>query len=532
MQTAPEQQGAPFEARPVPLFRIDPGWPFVIAGLLLLVAGVLIPAQRDLHELRNSLAIHKAVEDRTVRQLAAYDRFLTDLDAAEPQLVNRLAASQLNLMPKDERSMLLVPTLNSTVTDWIEDSEPMVMPSTSAYPDTLLSRLATGPRRLWVLAAGAFLVFVGLMLSPSAPSAGRRARGPASPVPSHDPIAARGESGALAAAVPAAVAVAGAAAVDGSADIVANESALAVSSHEVISEVPAVENVGAIESRIESSMTTVVPATIESSEDDSVAQHAAEVVEAIAAVEAPALASIESIEPAFVGAADAESLEESLEESLAESLAEVVAVEAEAETIVSDEAIVEVKPVIEHHVAAGIADEAESNLESELEQEAEHGAEHGAEHEAEHEAEHGAEHEAEHGAEHGAESSFGVELDGEVDVDAEIEDEIEAEMDSDSEVEVDAFARADHEESSDRVDEADGASDEGVEIESIERADTPALPGELEHDADGEVDAVATATIEATIPEVTPVTPSANDRALDTWSLFEGLSPERGSGRR
>ena len=516
MQTAPEQQGAPFEARPVPLFRIDPGWPFVIAGLLLLVAGVLIPAQRDLHELRNSLAIHKAVEDRTVRQLAAYDRFLTDLDAAEPQLVNRLAASQLNLMPKDERSMLLVPTLNSTVTDWIEDSEPMVMPSTSAYPDTLLSRLATGPRRLWVLAAGAFLVFVGLMLSPSAPSAGRRARGPASPVPSHDPVAARGESSALAAAVPAAVAVAGAAAVDGSADIVANESALesavAVSSHEVISEVPAVENVGAIESRIESSMTTVVPATIESSEDDSVAQHAAEVVEAIAAVEAPALASIESIEPAFVGAADAESLEE----SLAESLAEVVAVEAEAETIVSDEAIVEVKPVIEHHVAAGIADEAESDLESELE------------HEAEHEDEHGDEHEDEHGAE----SSFGVELDGEVDVDAEIEDEIEAEMDSDSEVEVDAFARADHEESSDRVDEADGASDEGVEIESIERADTPALPGELEHDADGEVDAVATATIEATIPEVTPVTPSANDRALDTWSLFEGLSPERGSGRR
>jgi hypothetical protein len=510
MQTAPEQQGAPFEARPVPLFRIDPGWPFVIAGLLLLVAGVLIPAQRDLHELRNSLAIHKAVEDRTVRQLAAYDRFLTDLDAAEPQLVNRLAASQLNLMPKDERSMLLVPTLNSTVTDWIEDSEPMVMPSTSAYPDTLLSRLATGPRRLWVLAAGAFLVFVGLMLSPSAPSAGRRARGPASPVPSHDPIAARGESGALAAAVPAAVAVAGAAAVDGSADIVANESALesavAVSSHEVISEVPAVENVGAIESRIESSMTTVVPATIESSEDDSVAQHAAEVVEAIAAVEAPALASIESIEPAFVGAADAESLEESLEESLAEVAA--VEAEAETETIVSGEAIVEVKPVIEHHVAAGIADEAESDLESELEQE------------------------AEHGAEHGAESSFGVELDGEVDVDAEIEDEIEAEMDSDSEVEVDAFARADHEESSARVDEADGAADEGVEIESIERADTPALPGELEHDADGEVDAVATATIEATIPEVTPVTPSANDRALDTWSLFEGLSPERGSGRR
>ena len=225
MQTAPEQQGAPFEARPIPLFRIDPGWPFVIAGLLLLVAGVLIPAQRDLHELRNSLAIHKAVEDRTVRQLAAYDRFLTDLDAAEPQLVNRLAASQLNLMPKDERSMLLVPTLNSTVTDWIEDSEPMVMPITTAYPDTLLSRLAIGPRRLWVLAAGAFLVFVGLMLSPSAPSAGRRARGPASSSPSEDPITARADSSAMAIAAPVATAVAAAVVVNETADDPAVESA-------------------------------------------------------------------------------------------------------------------------------------------------------------------------------------------------------------------------------------------------------------------------------------------------------------------
>ena len=32
--------------------RIDPGWLFVIAGLAICVAAVLVPAQRDLHELR------------------------------------------------------------------------------------------------------------------------------------------------------------------------------------------------------------------------------------------------------------------------------------------------------------------------------------------------------------------------------------------------------------------------------------------------------------------------------------------------
>ena len=173
MQTAPEQDGAPTEAKPTPLFRFDPGWSFVIAGLLLLVTAVLIPAQRDLHELRNALEVQRAAEDQALRQLGAYDRFLNDLSQAEPQLVSRLAASQLNLMPKDERSMLLVPSLNSTVTDWIEDSEPLLVPAVAPYPDTLLSRLATGPRRLWVLACGAFLVFVGLMLSPTAGRAPR-----------------------------------------------------------------------------------------------------------------------------------------------------------------------------------------------------------------------------------------------------------------------------------------------------------------------------------------------------------------------
>ena len=200
MQTAQEQDGSPAVAKPTPLFRIDPGWPFVIAGLLLLVAGVLIPAQRDLQELRNTLEIHRALEDQSIRQLAAYDRFLNDLDHGDEQLVGRLAASQLNLMPKDERSMLLVPTLNATVTQWIEDSEPAILPNPPAYPDTLLSRLATGPRRLWVLACGAFLVFVGLMLSPSAPSSRRGVRRPETETePSPEPMPAAAVATAVAA---------------------------------------------------------------------------------------------------------------------------------------------------------------------------------------------------------------------------------------------------------------------------------------------------------------------------------------------
>ncbi len=154
-----------------PLFRVDPGWPFVVGGLLLVVAGVLIPAQRELHDLREALEVQRAVEDQSVRQLAAYDRFLNDLEHGEPRLVKRLAASQLNLMPVGERPYLFAPSVHGTVTDWIEASEPLELPEPAAYPDTLLSRLAQGPRRLWVLGCGVFLTFLGLMLGPTAAGA-------------------------------------------------------------------------------------------------------------------------------------------------------------------------------------------------------------------------------------------------------------------------------------------------------------------------------------------------------------------------
>ena len=155
------------------LFQIDPGWPFVITGLGLLVAGVLIPAQRDLHELRGSLEVHQALLEHSERRLDAYDMFVSEMQAGQPQLVRRLAASQLNRMPAEERPFVMLPTMNATVTDWIDDSEPLVVPTPNTFPDTLLSRLATGPRRLWVLASGVFLVFVGLVFGTS-PTIARR----------------------------------------------------------------------------------------------------------------------------------------------------------------------------------------------------------------------------------------------------------------------------------------------------------------------------------------------------------------------
>jgi hypothetical protein len=165
-------------SNPTPLFRFDPGWPFVIAGLALIVSAVLIPAQRDLHELEQKRSIQQANETRAQEQLLAYQQFLSDIERDDPRLLERLVRAQLNKMPKGERPLLLMGSADDTVPQWIEASVDVPVPEMVPYPDTLLSRLATGPRRLWVLATGAFLVFMGVMFAPTTLTSRRPVRRP------------------------------------------------------------------------------------------------------------------------------------------------------------------------------------------------------------------------------------------------------------------------------------------------------------------------------------------------------------------
>jgi hypothetical protein len=336
-------------------------------------------------------------------------------------------------MPKDERSMLLVPTLNATVTQWIEDSEPAILPNPPAYPDTLLSRLATGPRRLWVLACGAFLVFVGLMLSPSAPSSRRGVRRPEtepSPGPSPAPMPA--------VAMATAVAAASTLVVD---DSVVDDS--------------------------------VVDDSVVDDSDASSEEHEAQAAEeaAVAVLDQPAPSS--RLDEAF-GAIDAE--------------AAVAEVESEAELEVEDDREVDV----------------EDDVDGEDEDEHEH------EHEAEVEVE----------VDSSEDESFAC-VDGEViempesvlaaDAEAVCMSEmtrasgagaviVEPKQSASDEQEAAALPKA----------ESIATIDGGSVVESVARAETEALRGEVEPEGEDE-----------------PSLPCATDRALDALSLFHGLSEDR-----
>ena len=127
-----------------------------------MVVSALLPAQHDLAILNEQLAKLEHQEKVNQKRIGAYAQFLVELKSNDPSLLTRLAASQLNLMPKGEEPVLMATSMEHTVSDWIEATVPPQAFEPSLVPDTLLTRLASGQRRLWLMGGGALIVFIGL----------------------------------------------------------------------------------------------------------------------------------------------------------------------------------------------------------------------------------------------------------------------------------------------------------------------------------------------------------------------------------
>jgi hypothetical protein len=142
---------------------LDPGWLFLIAGLAMCAAGILIPAQNDLRALKGQLDALHAEEALVTARLRAHANFLDDLEQADPTLVRRLAAAQLNVVPAGDRPILLARTPSASVIDWIDQTVATEPPPTAGAGLSRLSRLAEGPYRLWALGGSVFCIFIGLL---------------------------------------------------------------------------------------------------------------------------------------------------------------------------------------------------------------------------------------------------------------------------------------------------------------------------------------------------------------------------------
>ena len=85
-----------------PLFEIDPGWPYLLAGLGLVFGAVVLPEQAKLHQGEQQLAQMQHLVERSDAVAGAYDDFAARVKEGDPTLMRRLAVSQLNLLPQGE----------------------------------------------------------------------------------------------------------------------------------------------------------------------------------------------------------------------------------------------------------------------------------------------------------------------------------------------------------------------------------------------------------------------------------------------
>ncbi|MGA1517930.1 MAG: hypothetical protein ACO396_09195, partial [Phycisphaerales bacterium] len=152
--------------RRAPLFRFDPGWLWIAAGLVIVFVATVVPAQRALEQDRADLRQLQAAERRVYRLLEAHDRFLADLRDGNESLLRRLAAANLNRMPIGDEAVLLADSIDRHPIAWIEASVPIETEMEPVGGRSLLELLVTGSGGLWMTGAGILCLFVGLMLGP------------------------------------------------------------------------------------------------------------------------------------------------------------------------------------------------------------------------------------------------------------------------------------------------------------------------------------------------------------------------------
>lgn len=150
-----------------PLIRIDGGWLYVIAGLLVCTTGILVPVEQNLRDLKDQLHAIQSREYQTSLHLAATSNVIDQLDAGEPALLRRLAASQLNIVPAASTPILRSSAPPLPLSEWVEATIRDKTPVTTARRRSLLTRLTSGRKRLWVFGVGVLCVFFGLLFDPA-----------------------------------------------------------------------------------------------------------------------------------------------------------------------------------------------------------------------------------------------------------------------------------------------------------------------------------------------------------------------------
>jgi len=149
----------------------DHGWPWLLAGLLLLVSAGVFPSEARLNAERASVETLKTQRLHALQTVDAYEVFLDGVDAGDETVIRRLAAAQLGIMPRGHEPLAMLTGLQEPPTRWIERSV-----TGEAFPDdaavfrehvvndSLLATILSGNGRVWLFGGAILAIFIGLLL--------------------------------------------------------------------------------------------------------------------------------------------------------------------------------------------------------------------------------------------------------------------------------------------------------------------------------------------------------------------------------
>ena len=176
-------------------FLLDPGWPYVLAGILMLLSAGLIPSEIELEDRELNLIQLRAERDAFKRLHDAYGIFLDEVGSNDASLAKRLTGAHLWMIPADQHPVTIIKTQTESPSHWIERAatasvpgalEVPTPPSRSLMRHSTLATLLEGSGRLWLFAGALVAIFIGLLLGAAPPVAEETGSSGIEPIPGTD----------------------------------------------------------------------------------------------------------------------------------------------------------------------------------------------------------------------------------------------------------------------------------------------------------------------------------------------------------
>lgn len=165
------------------LNRFDPGWLFLGVGVVACAAGLLIPVQQDVTHLREQQAALRHEEFASQARLNAYANFLEAWSRRDEDLLRRIAAAELHVIPAGDNAVMIDRGGDASILDFLDAAPPGTPHITLPPNSSTLERLVEGPRRLLVLSAGSACILVGLFVGPGGGFISTKSLSPYHPAP-------------------------------------------------------------------------------------------------------------------------------------------------------------------------------------------------------------------------------------------------------------------------------------------------------------------------------------------------------------